>query len=71
MPLARKSMLTLAAVLMTCIFAAPSFALTITGVDGESKNDPPPKQIELASMAAAPAASVCIYLVGTVICVAK
>jgi hypothetical protein len=66
---ARKSLLTLAAVLMTFAYVAPSFAeLVITGIDGESKKDPPPSHIEIV---AAPAATVCIYVLGTAICVSK
>jgi hypothetical protein len=73
MSIARKSMLTLAAALLTFAYVTPSFAdLKITGVDGESTKEPPPKLIEVGSFAlVAPPGSVCIYVLGTAICVSK
>ena len=69
MPVARKSILILAAMVMTAGLVAPSFALDISGIAGESsdarqKGDPggggPPSP---------PPVVVCFYVFGGQICV--
>jgi hypothetical protein len=69
MSTARKSILTLAAMIMAAGLVAPSFALDISGVDGESadaghKGDPGG-----GGPSSPPPVTVCFYIFGGQICV--
>lgn len=67
MSIARKSMIGLAAVLMTFTYVAPSFAeLVITGVQGESHDDKFKDKVVVSAPSPAP---ICISVLGVSVCV--
>jgi hypothetical protein len=69
MSVAKKAGIGVAAVLMSFASAAPSFAdLKIDGIAGESKDEGQKGGIHADTTSAAP---VCIYLLGTVVCVSQ